>query len=184
MAIVRFPVKKYAAIELNQWEFSWQGMVVSQTPLSEDYTVEAPCENGMWVDASKKGGVIKPVSEDTNIIGIVYTTEKEYDYVHAGLNSFGRKIAGDYPRVGILSKGDTFTSNCFCYDDGEFADEEALFAACAACAETPLYVVPEFGEKAPKLTATKPEDGCFGTVCKDYTMPNGEHGLKYQIERV
>lgn len=175
----RFPCEMFASIELNQVEFPWQGMVVSQTPLSEDYTVDEPCENGMVVDADKSNGVIKPVSDSTKLFGIVYTTEKEYDMYHYGLKTFGRKIAGDYPRVGILSKGDTITSNCFCYDDEEFEDEDALREACADFQDTPLYVVPVAGEKEFQLTATEPESGCYGRVCKDYTMPNGEHGLKY-----
>lgn len=184
MAIKRFPCEMFASIELNQVEFPWQGMVVSQCPLSEDFTKEAPCENGMWVDADKSNLEIRPISEDTQVVGVVYTTEKEYDMNHYGLKTFGRKIAGDYPRVGIFSKGDTLTSNCFCYDDGEFADEEALYAACADFANTPLYVVPVEGSAVPQLTATKPDEGCYAKVCKDYTMPNGEHGLKYMIQRV
>lgn len=185
MAMKRFPCEVFASIELNQVEFPWQGMVVSQKPLSEDFTKEAPCENGMWVDADKSNDEIRPISEDTDVVGVVYTTEKEYDhhYTVQGLKYFS-KVAGEYPRVGIFSKGDTITSNCFQYDDGEFADEEALFAACADFKANPLYVVPVAGSAVPQLTATKPDAGCFGKVCKDYTMPNGEHGLKYNIVRV
>lgn len=182
MALKRFPCDLYASIELNQVEFPWQGMVVSQLPLSADYTADEPCENGMWVDASKANGEIRPVSEDTTVFGVVYTTEKEYDMNHYGLKYFGRKKEGDYPRVGIWSNGDTITTNCFSYDDEEFEDEEALRAACADWKKTPLYVVPVAGEKAPKLTNEKPDCICYGKVCKDYTVPNGEHGLKYCIE--
>ncbi len=105
--------KLYATLELNQVAFPKTGMVVSQTPLGEEFTIDAPCENGMWVVADKAAGVIaSPASATSKPIGIVYTTEKEYDDYHYGLQTFGRKIAGDYTRVGILGIGDTVTTNC------------------------------------------------------------------------
>lgn len=184
MALKRFPCEKYASLELNQVEFPRQGMVVSQTPLGEEFTTEAPCENGMWVCADKSKGFIGSVEKVTEIMGIVYTTEKEYDSMHYGLKHFGRKVKGDYPRVGIFSKGDTVTTNCLQYDDGEYSDEEALFAALAEYATTPVYVVPVVGSPVPQLTATEPTEGTYGKVCKFYTVPNGERGVKYQIMNV
>ena len=93
--------KLYASLELNQVAFPKTGMVVSQTPLGEAFTADAPCENGMWVVADKAAGEITaPVAATDKPIGIVYTTEKEYDIFHYGLQTFGRKIGGDYPRVG------------------------------------------------------------------------------------
>lgn len=180
MAINRFPCDKFASIELNQVEFPWQGMVVSQLPLNSSFTEAAPCENGMIVDADKANGVIKPVSATTTIYGIVYTSEKAYESDKAGLKNF-YKVGGEYPRVGILSKGDTVTSNCFCYDTSEFDDDDEMLEACEDFATTPVYVVPTASSNAPKLTNTKPNSGIYGKVCKYYTMPNGEIGLKYQI---
>lgn len=184
MAMNRFPVEMFASIELNLVAFPKDGRVVSQTPLGEEFTVEAPCENGMWVCADRSKGVVASIEEVTEPIGVVYTTEKEYDHFHYGLKTFGRKIAGDYPRVGILDKGDVITSNCFQYDDGEFADEEALMDALKAVADAPVYVAPVVGSPVAQLTATKPEEGTFGKVIKLYTMPNGEPGVKYQIVNV
>ena len=144
MALKRFPLtsanslsskyrpgeKLYATLELNQVAFPKTGMVVSQTPLSEDFTIDAPCENGMWVVGDKAAGVIAaPAAATDKPIGIVYTAEKEYDDYHYGLARFGRKIAGDYPRVGLLGIGDTVTTNCLQYDAGQgadFADFDAL----------------------------------------------------------
>lgn len=181
MAMKRFPLDQFASLELNQVEFPRQGMVISQTPLGEEFTKEAPCENGMWVCADKSEGVIRAIKDLEEPIGIVYTSEKEYDYMHYGLKTFGRKIEGDYPRVGVFSKSDTVTTNCLQYDDGEFEDEQALFDALKAHAETPVYVVPVVGECVPKLTASKPASGLYGKVTKFYTVPNGEKGVKYQI---
>jgi len=188
--------KVYATLELNQVAFPKTGMVVSQTPLGPEFTIDAPCENGMWVVADKAAKAIKsPAAVTDTPIGIVYTTEKEYDIFHYGLQTFGRKIAGDYPRVGILGLGDTVTTNCLQYDDeSEFAavtttgsektSEEVLFAALEAIDTTPLYVVPVAGSAVPKITKTKPNAGIYAKVVKFYTVPNGEKGVKYQIVRV
>ena len=192
MAMKRFPLEEYASLELNQVAFPQTGMVVSQTPLGEAFTKDAPCENGMWVVADKAAGAINPPAAATDKpIGIVYTAEKEYDLFHYGLKTFGRKVAGDYPRVGILGVGDTVTTNCLQYDDTEFAasgsgnsavtSEQALYNALEAFATTPIYVVPVAGSAVPKLTKTKPNSGIYGKVTKFYTVPNGERGVKYQI---
>ena len=182
MAMKRFPCEQYATLELNQVAFPKTGMVVSQTPLGDAFTADAPCENGMWVVADKAVGKINaPAAATDKPIGIVYTTEKEYDIMHYGLKTFGRKIAGDYPRVGIFGLGDTVTSNCLQYDESEFADVEALEAALKAADTTPVYVVAVAGSAVPKLTATKPNAGTYAKVVKYYTVPNGEKGVKYQI---
>ena len=167
MAMKRFPItnvvgdlvdqhrdpdeKLYASLELNQVAFPKTGMVVSQTPLGAAFTKANPCENGMWVVADKAAGAINaPAAATDSPIGIVYTTEKEYDREHYGLQRFGRKIAGDYPRVGIFGLGDTVTTNCLQYDDTEFkavttgedqkTAEEALIDALKAIDTDPLYV--------------------------------------------
>lgn len=184
MAMKRFPLEMYASLELNHVEFARTGNLIAQTPLGEEYTKDAPCENGMWVCADRSKGVVASIEDVNEPIGVVYTAEKEYDMYHYGLKYFGRKVAGDYPRVGILEKGDTMTSNCLQYDDGEFTSEEVLFEALKAWKDVPVYVVPVVGSSVPKLTATKPEEGTFGKVCKFYTMPNGEPGVKYQITNI
>lgn len=203
MALKRFPLssadsysvkyrhgeKLYATLELNQVAFPKTGMVVSQTPLGEEFTIDAPCENGMWVVADKAAGAINsPAAATDKPIGIVYTAEKEYDDYHYGLQTFGRKIKGDYPRVGILGVGDTVTTNCLQYNDTDFADEEALFTALEAIDTTPLYVIPGVAadgtttsKAVPAITKSKPASGIYAKIVKFYTVPNGEKGVKYQI---
>ena len=180
----RFPLEMYASLELNQCKFPKIGNVISQTPLGDEFTTEAPCENGMWVSAVTADGTIKSVAAATDPIGIVYTAEKEYDNYNIGLKRFGRKVAGDYPRVGIFSLGDKVTTNCLQYDETEYTTVDKLYAALAACATTPVYVVPVAGSPVPKLTATKPSTGTVARVVKFYTVPNGERGVKYEIIRL
>ena len=185
--------KLYASLELNQVAFPKTGMVVSQTPLGAAFTKAAPCENGMWVVADKAAGAINPPANATDApIGIVYTTEKEYDMMHYGLQRFGRKVAGDYPRVGILGVGDTVTTNCLQYSTSVFANDEALIAALEAIDTTPLYVVPGNASDAaassakavPAIVKAIPGSGIYGKIVKFYTIPNGGIGVKYQIIRV
>jgi len=209
MAMTRFPItnvndivgayrnpdeKLYASLELNQVAFPKTGMVVSQTPLGAAFTRENPCENGMWLVADKAAGVLNaPAAATDTPIGIVYTAEKEYDSMHYGLQRFGRKVAGDYPRVGILGLGDTVTTNCLQYDDSENGfkatgsgdtaktAEENMLATVAAYATTPVYVKAVAGSAVPQLTASKPASGTYGKVVKFYTVPNGGIGVKYEI---
>jgi hypothetical protein len=178
--------KLYASLELNQVAFPKTGMVVSQTPLGDDFA-DAPCENGMWVVADKAAGAINaPTGTEDLPIGIVYTAEKEYDIMHYGLQRFGRKMKGDYPRVGILGVGDTVTTNCLKH---AYADEDALWAALEKIDEEPLYVgIDATDTKAlnavPAIMSSAPQTGIYGKIVKFYTVPNGGKGVKYQIMRV
>ena len=197
--------KLYASLELNQVAFPKTGMVVSQTPLGAAFTKANPCENGMWVVADKAAGAINPPAAATDApIGIVYTTEKEYDMMHYGLQRFGRKIAGDYPRVGLLGVGDTVTTNCLQYDDTVFpavttgnnqmTSEEALLTELKKdLTANPLYVaIKPVGQNetvsaanaVPQIVKTAPQSGIYGKIVKFYTIPNGGIGVKYQIIRI
>ena len=186
----RFPLEQYATLELNQVAFPKTGMVVSQVPLGTAFTKDAPCENGMWVVADKAVGKINaPAAATDKPIGIVYTTEKEYDIFHYGLKTFGRKVAGDYPRVGILSVGDTVTTNCLQYDTANFANDTALdtyLKGDLTKAASAAYVVVKAGSAIPEIVKALPQNyaGAYGRVVKYYTVPNGEKGVKYQMIRV
>ena len=121
--MAKFPLSKYASLEMNRAAYLKNGLVRSQTPLSDEFTAAAPCENGMWVDANIANQEIKLPTADTVQYGIVYTTEKEWGrYVYGLKEHFD--VAGAYPRVGILHSGDIFTTNCF--DMGDFADLKAF----------------------------------------------------------
>ena len=187
MGMNKFPREQYATLQLNQVAFPKTGMVVSQTPLGDAFTAKNPCENGMWVVADKAAGVIKaPAAATDKPIGIVYTAEKEYDMYHYGLKTFGRKIEGDYPRVGILGVGDTVTTNCLQYDTTNFANDTALdtyLKGDLTAASTAAYVIVKAGSAIPEIVKSLPQNyaGIYGRIVKYYTVPNGEKGVKYQI---
>ena len=178
--MARFMIDKYGVLEMNRAEYLKTGMIVSQSPLSAEFTEKAPCENGMWVDANKANGEVRLYSKDTEILGIVYTAEKDFTGWRPALKHFCQ-VAGEYPRVGILNVGDTFTTNTFSYEFGEDNQWEELKAAFA---EGPLYVIPTVGEGAPTVTAEKPAEGPYAQVVKLYTVPAGTPGIKYVMQRV
>ena len=181
--MARFMIDKYGVLEMQRAEYLKTGMIVSQSPLSKEFTEAAPCENGMWVDANKANGEIKLISAGTQIYGIVYTTEKDFTGLRPALK-WHSQVAGEYPRVGILNVGDTFTTNTFSY---EFEATETLAQwqeLKDAFAAGPLYVKPVVGEGAPMVTAEKPAEGPYAQVVKLYTVPAGTPGIKYVMQRV
>ena len=181
--MARIMIDKYGVLEMQRAEYLKTGMIVSQSPLSKEFTEAAPCENGMWVDANKANGEIKLVSADTQIYGIVYTTEKDYTGLRPALKDF-RQVAGEYPRVGILNVGDTFTTNTFSYDFDSETVAEQWQELKEAFEAGPLYVKPVVGEGAPMVTAEKPAEGPYAQVVKLYTVPAGTPGIKYVMQRV
>lgn len=179
--MARFKIEKYGVLEINRAEFLKTGMIVSQSPLGADFEGKK-CENGMWVDANKANGEIKLPSAATKTYGIVYTAEKDYTNVSA-LNGFAQ-TKGDYPRVGILNVGDTFTTDVFNYEFTGDTTAEQKTELQELVEDAPLYVVPTVGDGAPTLTASAPAQGPYGQVVKVYTVPAGTPGIKYVMIRV
>lgn len=181
--MARFMIDKYGVLEMQRAEYLKTGMIVSQSPLSKEFTEAAPCENGMWVDANKANGEIKLISADTQIFGIVYTAEKDFTGWRPALK-WHAQVGGEYPRVGILNVGDTFTTNTFSYDFAAETVAEQWQELKDAFEAGPLYVKPVAGEGAPMVTAEKPAAGPYAQVVKLYTVPAGTPGIKYVMQRV
>lgn len=181
--MARFMIDKYGVLEMQRAEYLKTGMIVSQSPLSDEFTEAKPCENGMWVDANKANGAVKLISDETEIFGIVYTTEKDFTGWRPALKHFCQ-VAGEYPRVGILNVGDTFTTNTFSYDFAAETVAEQWQELKDAFEAGPLYVKPVVGEGAPMVTAEKPAEGPYAQVVKLYTVPAGTPGIKYVMQRV
>ena len=171
---IRTGLEGYAQLEINRAAFLKNGLVVSQLPLSDEFTAAVPCENGMWVDADKANGEIKLPSANTKVFGIVYTTEKEYNDGFYGLKQF-HQVEGDYPRVGILHQGDTFTTSCVKLDTATYDTDAKIKTAIASG----LYV--NYSTDGRPQLATTGSGTCYGKVIALTTMPNGEKAIKYNI---
>lgn len=180
MALKRLAIEGFGQIELNNVAWRRDGRVEAQCALDAEDFASVPAENGMLLAVDAANRVVKFYNADEDLpLAINYSSEHLYDERHNALKDFNLKPGQLYPRMGYPAVGDKFTTNCFCYDDGEFADEDALFAALDACHETPVYAgVSEIG--AWKLSATKPA-GVVAKVIKSYTMPDGQYGAKLQI---
>ena len=108
MAMKRFPLEKYATLELNHVEFARTGNLIAQTPLGEEFTAEAPCENGMWVCADRSKGVVASIEDVNEPIGVVYTAEKEYDMYLKEHDIVLEEYYGVIPSTNLLAIPDEY----------------------------------------------------------------------------
>lgn len=183
MAFTRFVIDGYGQLELNNVAFRRDGRIEAQCFLDETDFASVPAENGMLLSVDKVAKVAK--FADTGLdcpIGIHYSTEHIYDSVHDGLKDFKLERGSFLPRIGYLAAGDLFTTNCFGFDDGDYADNDAVIAATTptALAATPVYAgVGTDG--AMVIGGTKPTDGPVLKVTKQTTMPDGQFALQFQV---
>ena len=87
------------------------------------------------------------------------------------------------PRLGYLSVGDKFTTNCICYDsakDTSWTSESAFVSALASYKTTVLYGgISSTG--AILVSATAPTVGPKLKVIEKTTMPDASLGVKFQV---
>jgi hypothetical protein len=175
MAIKRLTIDGYGQLELNQVAFRRDGRIEAQAKIAEgiDYV-----ENGMLLAIDPVKRTVGYPTANEGLIALNYTTEHMYDERQRGLKFFKLDKDSVLPRLGYLAQGDKYTTNCIAYDDAEFASEDAVKAAVAACKETAVYGQPcENG--ATQITATKPEGAVALQVVEGTTMPNGTYGIKF-----
>lgn len=190
MALKKITKDGYGQLELNLVAFPRDGRVVAQYGAGASFTASSVegddryLENGMLlkVDGVKRC-VDKAAPAAGDVYALNYSTEHMYDETKTGLKSFRLDSVNDfYPRLGYLSMGDKYTTNCVCYDTDEFTNEETLFAALKNIATTPIYAgACELGYE--KLTKTFPEHGPALRVIEVYTMPDGQFGVKLEVIR-
>lgn len=188
MALKRFTIDGFGQLELNQCAFRRDGRIEAQCALDpESFAKDMGeyaggkiyAENGMILAVDNINRIVKlPVAGESFPLALNYTTEHMYDERHQGLKDFYLPAGTFYPRLGYLSRGDKFTTNCLCYDDEEFADDETLVEALGDIKTTPIYAIhSELG--AIKLTATAADAEMM--VVKYYTMPDGQPAVKLQV---
>lgn len=177
MAIQRLVIDGYGQIELNRVTFPITGKVIADLPLDSSFDGSPYAENGMILAVNYATGKVTLPSGTDKILGIHYSPEKEYDPNLAGLKNFKLAYGNFYPRIGLPSVGDRFTTNTVCYSDAEFATETLLKAAVAAAGTTALYGIPDT-TGAIKLTATLGTPTIGFQVAGATTMPDGSYGVK------
>lgn len=193
MAFKRFTIDGFGQLELNQVAFRRDGRVEAQCALDDTDFATVPAENGMILAVDRINRKIKFATEDnveTMPVALNYTTEHMYDERANALKDFSLPRGTFYPRLGFLSAGELFTTNCIGYDDAEWTAtgsgttaktaDENFEAACKAIKTTPLYGGVS-DEGAIAVSATAPEYGPVLKVVEATTMPDGTFGLKFQV---
>lgn len=183
MANARFYQNGYGQFEPQNCAFMRDGRIEAQCKAGSAFTTTLPLENGMLVAVDKpKGEVDLADTTEVRPIGIVYTAEKIYDQFNPGLKNFKNDGAdGFYPRVGYLSVGDKFTTNCLAADTVTYANESALNSALAAVPTTPMYGAYTTALGAIALSTVKPTAGPVLSVIKKTTMPDGNPAVQFIV---
>lgn len=180
MAINRLTIDGFGQLELNNAAFRRDGRVEAQCKIDETAFTSA-MENGMLVSVDKVNNKIVAANAELPI-GIVYTAEKGYEADKHGLKSFAIQPGSDIlPRVGYLEMGDIFTTNTVSYDTTEFTNDAALITALKAYATTAVYGGIST-DGSIKLSATAPNAGpVLKVINGDFSMPDGQFGIKLQV---
>lgn len=185
MSLKRLIIDGFGQLELNQVAFRRDGRIEAQCALSEDFE-EVPAENGMLLAVDNVNRVVKyPVAGEVFPIALNYTTEHMYDERTTGLKNFSLSQNSFYPRLGYLSVGDKFTTNCLCFDDDDLEDDAAVKEAYEE-GEGLLYGgISEIG--AIKVSTSKPTEGPVLLAVKGTgagSMPDGQFAIKFQVVAV
>ena len=189
----RFVIDGFGQLELNQVSFRRDGRVEAQCALDATDFASVPAENGMLLAVDRVNRTVKfPTTANVAKMPVAlnYTTEHMYDERANALKDFKLEIGSFYPRLGFLSVGELFTTNCVGYDDTEWTAtgsgataktaNQNFMEACAAVGTTPLYGgVSDAGAIA--VSATKPSAGPVLKVVEATTMPDGTFGIKFQV---
>ena len=189
MAYNRLTIEGYGQIELNNVAFRRDGRIEAQCALydkefaknqAEYVGGKIYAENGMILAVDNINRVVRlPGAEAADLpLAINYSTEHLYDERHQGLKDFYLPAGTFYPRLGYLSRGDKFTTNCLCYDDLEFTDDETLIQELEKIKEVKIY-----GKHSAlgAIQLTKNKADAEMLVVKYYTMPDGQPGVKFQV---
>lgn len=181
MADKRLVIDGFGQVELNQVSFRRDGRIEAQCALDATDFAAVPAENGMLLAVDRVNRTVKFPVDNSLPIALNYTTEHMYDERHNSLKDFKLERGTFLPRLGFLSVGELFTTNCICMNESEFADEEALATAADALATTPLYGGIS-ANGAIKVSATAPQAGPVLLVVEKTTMPDGQFALKFQVK--
>ena len=181
MAFKRMTIDGFGQVELNNCAFRRDGRIEAQCAPDPVVFENMPVENGMILAVDEVTHTVK-MPDGTLPVALVYTAEHMHDERYAGgLKHFKTEAKNDfYPRLGYLSVGDKFTTNCIGYKDNEYTNDDALIAALNNIGTTPVYGG-ESTNGVIVLSATKPTAKVVMKVIEFYTMPDGQKGVKLQV---
>lgn len=184
MSLQRLKIDGYGQIELNNVVFRRDGRIEAQCKLDATDFSEVPAENGMILAINNAKRTIELPKEDNELpLGLNYTTEHFYNTTDA-LKDFKLNATDDFlPRLGIITVGEKFTTNCITYDTSDYSDDTTLKAAIEKTATARVYGT-YCTNGAIKVTKTKPANGCVLIVTKAPGMPDGQYGVQFQVASI
>jgi len=193
MTINRLTIDGYGVLELNRVSFPITGRVVADVPLASTFTASAPAENGMIlaIDYVANEVLLPTGADDAHVLALHFSPEKEYDPSVSGLknfklvaattNTYQGRAQGFTPRLGILSVGEKFTTNCIAYDTGDFATNADAVDALAAYATIPVYATAGPTGAILLDTAVAADVSIALQVIGITTLPDGNYGVKFVV---
>ena len=179
MTLKRFVIDGFGQLELNQVAFRRDGRVEAQCALDETDFASVTAENGMLLGVDRVNRVVKFNDDGSLPIALNYTTEHMYDERANALKDFKLERGTFLPRLGYLATGDLFTTNCISYDDGDYANDDAVIAA-AGTLTTPMYGGICANGTIQVMDAA-PTAGPVLKVVEKTTMPDGQFAIKFQV---
>lgn len=184
MAFKRFVIDGHGQLELNNVAFRRDGRVEAQCFLDENDFADVPAENGMLLAVDRVNRTVKFATDGSLPIALNYTTEHMYDERANALKDFKLERGTFLPRLGYLSVGDLFTTNCFGYEDGnspDFANDAAVKAVKLSGTGAVTVYGGISDEGAILITKTKPQAGPVLKAVEVTTMPDGQFAFKFQV---
>lgn len=174
--------KGYAVCEGNILAARASGRIYSDCELDATEFKTAKAENGMilGIDPVKKVATLPK----TESVAIGLHMSAELEYLTRGLNSFAVAREGSvnepnlsvqYPRIYQLHVGDVFTTNAVEMDTVDDTD-------LGKVEQTPVFGEPNTDGYI-KLTKTPPTGALKLRVVKKTTLPDGQAGIKFFVEK-
>ena len=183
--VKRLVIDGFGQLELNQVAFPRDGRVEAQCALDDTDFASVPAENGMLLAIDRVNRTVKfPTSANIAVMPVAlnYTAEHMYDERANALKDFKLERGTFYPRLGFLSVGELFTTNCLCYDDSDYADDAAVKAATTKTALNNAAMYGGVSDNGAILVSdSAPSAGPVLKVVEGTTMPDGTFGVKFQV---
>lgn len=178
--------KGYGQLELNLVSFPRTGNIVAQYRPGTSFTKNGIkyLENGMLLKVDGKNRCVDMEAPAAgNIYALNYSTEHMYDEREYRLADFKLNPTDDfYPRLGYLSIGDKFTTNCVSYDAETV---EAGWTALKTAFEKNEIVGVASAEGYIELLVAPSElpEGPILRAIEITTMPDGQNAIKFEVIR-
>lgn len=177
--MARLSIDGYGQIEINNCAFRRDGRIEAQcAPDTTDFAT-AKLENGMLLAVDNANRTVKFAVDSSLPIALNYSAEHMYDERKPGLKNFYLNGTDDFfPRLGYLSVGDKFTTNCVSY--GSAYTSDADFVAALASYKTSKLYGGAASDGTIAVGSSKPAFGPVLEVIEKTTMPDGTLGVKFR----